>query len=110
MNIKIIKAESKDIPKVSSILNEAADWLKEKGMPMWRGDELLPEKLKDDVEKGLFYINEYNSSMLLGETINFLWFQIRKLCLQLSIPALQLASLIKGVYIINCLIFAHYLS
>lgn len=71
MNIKIIKAESKNIQEVSSILNEAADWLKEKGMPLWRSNELSPEKLKGDVEKGLFYIAEVN-----GQAIGTLKFQL----------------------------------
>lgn len=43
---------------VSDILLEAAHWLRQEGMPMWRDDELLPARLLDDVSAGLFFIAE----------------------------------------------------
>ena len=55
MNIKVIITTLANILEVSSILNEAADWLNDKGMPLWYNDELTVENLKDDVDNGFYY-------------------------------------------------------
>ena len=44
------------VDTVSSILLEAAAWLEARGMPMWRADELHPERLASDVGAGLFFL------------------------------------------------------
>ncbi len=41
---------------VSSILLEAADWLRERDIPMWRSDELSPERITLDVAEGHFFL------------------------------------------------------
>ena len=50
------RAEAADVDTVSSILLEAAAWLEARGMPMWRADELHPERLASDVGAGLFFL------------------------------------------------------
>ena len=56
MRILVHQAISKDIPTVSDILNEAAQWLEYQGMPLWREDEVSLEGVRPDVEAGLFYL------------------------------------------------------
>ena len=41
MEIEIRQAAATDVDTVSSILLEAATWLKERDMPMWRANELF---------------------------------------------------------------------
>lgn len=41
---------------VSAILTEAAQWLTEKGEPLWKAGELSPEAIATDVTDGLFYL------------------------------------------------------
>lgn len=52
--ITISQALPREVESVSSILLEAAEWLRERGIPMWRGDELSPERIKSDVAEGHF--------------------------------------------------------
>jgi GNAT superfamily N-acetyltransferase len=54
--IKISPALPRDIATVSSILLEAAQWLREQGIPMWRDDELSPERIRTDVATGHFFL------------------------------------------------------
>jgi GNAT superfamily N-acetyltransferase len=58
MRPSIRQAMPQDAENVIGILREAARWLEERGMPMWRADELLPERLATDVEAGLFFVAE----------------------------------------------------
>jgi len=41
---------------VSAILTEAAQWLAERGDPLWQDGELSPAAVKADVENGLFHL------------------------------------------------------
>jgi RimJ/RimL family protein N-acetyltransferase len=41
---------------VSAILTEAAQWLVERGEPLWKAGELSPEAIATDVADGLFYL------------------------------------------------------
>jgi RimJ/RimL family protein N-acetyltransferase len=41
---------------VASILTEAAEWLAERGEPLWKAGELAPESLAKDAADGLFYL------------------------------------------------------
>ena len=59
MGIEVRQATIADIGTVSSILFEAANWLKERGVPMWRADELLTELIVADVGNGLFFLAEH---------------------------------------------------
>ena len=58
MQLSIRQAIPQDIDAVAEILWEAARWLKEQGMPMWRQDELLPSHIVADVDSGQFFLAE----------------------------------------------------
>lgn len=60
-----------DTEAVSSVLQEAADWLAQSGSAMWKGDELSPARIADDVAKGLFYVAECD-----GEIVGTIKFQL----------------------------------
>ena len=59
MDTQIRRATDADIETICSILREAADWLTDQRMPMWRADELLPERIAHDVRRGSFYLGEF---------------------------------------------------
>jgi orotate phosphoribosyltransferase/GNAT superfamily N-acetyltransferase len=69
VNPSIRQATPHDTEAVSEILGEAAHWLEQSGSPMWKGDELSPLRIADDVASGLFYIAEIDSE--LAGTIKF---------------------------------------
>lgn len=52
----IVQAKIDDVETVSSILQEAADWLIEKGEKLWARDELSPDKISEQVANGMFYL------------------------------------------------------
>jgi GNAT superfamily N-acetyltransferase len=54
--IEIRRATPADVDAAVSILNEAAEWLIQRGMGMWRDDELNPQRIARDVADGLFYL------------------------------------------------------
>lgn len=56
MKVVIEQAEIGDVETVLSVLREAANWLVEKGVPLWRHDELKRELAESDIEKGQFYL------------------------------------------------------
>ena len=58
MRLSIRQATARDLDDVAGILHEAAHWLEESGMPMWRDDELLPIRIAADVRSGLFFLAE----------------------------------------------------
>ena len=43
MRLSIRQATTRDVDEVAGILREAARWLEERRMAMWREDELLPD-------------------------------------------------------------------
>lgn len=57
-DIQIRQATSTDVPAVVAILNEAAQWLEQQGMPLWRTGELEPERIAAEVGAGLFFLVE----------------------------------------------------
>jgi GNAT superfamily N-acetyltransferase len=65
----IRQATPQDTETISGILTEAAQWLAQSGTPMWKGDELSPARLADDVANGLFYAAECNGE--IAGTIKF---------------------------------------
>jgi GNAT superfamily N-acetyltransferase len=71
MKPSIRQATRQDIEKVAGILGEAARWLEQRDMSMWRADELLPSRIAEDVDAGLFMIAECD-----GETAGVLKFQL----------------------------------
>jgi GNAT superfamily N-acetyltransferase len=54
----IRQAMPPDAGVVADILNEAARWLDQAGMPMWKADELVSERISADVGLGLFFLAE----------------------------------------------------
>jgi GNAT superfamily N-acetyltransferase len=69
--IEVKQATLADLVTVSCILKEAADWLRVTGRPMWRDDELDPDRIHEDVEAGLFYLAHYD-----GEPAGTIKFQL----------------------------------
>ena len=70
--IAISRALPHDAETVSSILLEAADWLRERDIPMWRSDELSRERIASDVAKGHFFLARCG-----GETAGTIKFQLQ---------------------------------
>jgi N-acetylglutamate synthase-like GNAT family acetyltransferase len=58
MRLSIRQATLQDIDVVSDILREAAAWLKQSGMPLWRQDELHLNNISTEVRSGLFFLAE----------------------------------------------------
>jgi GNAT superfamily N-acetyltransferase len=58
MTITVRQATGADIAEVSGILLEAAQWLVQRGEPMWKADELHAERVSDDIQNGLFFLAE----------------------------------------------------
>jgi orotate phosphoribosyltransferase/GNAT superfamily N-acetyltransferase len=69
MHPLIRQATPQDAERISSILSEAAQWLAQSGTPMWKGDELSPARIVDDVANGLFYVAECDRE--IAGTIKF---------------------------------------
>jgi orotate phosphoribosyltransferase/GNAT superfamily N-acetyltransferase len=69
VSVLIRQATPQDTERVSSILTEAARWLEQTGAPMWKGDELSPARVADDVVNGLFYVAECDGE--IAGTIKF---------------------------------------
>jgi GNAT superfamily N-acetyltransferase len=61
MRLSIRQATAQDLDAVAGILREAARWLEESGMAMWRDNELLPMRIAEDVRSGLFFLAECDS-------------------------------------------------
>lgn len=58
MQLSIRQATPQDIDAVAEILGEAARWLEEQEMPMWRQDESLLSHIVADVDSGQFFLAE----------------------------------------------------
>ena len=58
MSLIIRQATAEDAYLVTGILTEAAQWLTQSGMTMWRDDELVSSRLAADVGAGLFFLAE----------------------------------------------------
>ena len=71
MRLSIRQATARDLDEVAGILHEAAHWLEESGMAMWRDDELLPIRIAEDVRSGLFFLAECD-----GEAAGTVRFQL----------------------------------
>ena len=56
VELSVRQALPQDLEVVSAILTEAAEWLVSIGQPLWPLDELTPEKLRNDVGMGLYFI------------------------------------------------------
>lgn len=71
MSLQIRQAQMDNVDDVSGALMEVAAWLEQSGMTLWRDNELLPEKIREEVEAGLFYVAE-----LQGEIAGVIRFQL----------------------------------
>lgn len=60
--VSVRQASLDDLSTVSSILSEAALWLKQKNMVLWEDKDTTPESIYQDVELGLFYIAFYEDA------------------------------------------------
>jgi GNAT superfamily N-acetyltransferase len=69
--IEISQALPGEVERVSSILIEAADWLQEREIPMWRADELSNERIAADVAAGYFFLARCGTEV--AGTIKFQW-------------------------------------
>jgi hypothetical protein len=58
MAMRFHQAAPHEAPVVNGILGEASSWLEERGIPMWKAEELSPERIVADVAAGLFFIGE----------------------------------------------------
>lgn len=56
MQIVVEQAGANDVETVSAILQESANWLIEKGEKLWQLDELAADKIKEQVESGMFWL------------------------------------------------------
>ncbi|MEH1927199.1 GNAT family N-acetyltransferase [Nostoc sp.] len=74
MYISIRQATRQDTVIVSDILLEAALWLQQRGVPLWRDSEISPESISEDVGNGLFFIAEW-----AGEPAGTIKFQLEDL-------------------------------
>jgi len=70
MQLSIRQATPQDGDALAEILGEAAGWLEEQGMPMWRQDELQPNRIVADVDSAQFFLVECDG--VPAGTIRFL--------------------------------------
>jgi GNAT superfamily N-acetyltransferase len=54
--IDIRRAEAHEADQVSAILVEAAEWLEQRGIPLWRVDDLGTKQIAGAVEQGLYVL------------------------------------------------------
>jgi GNAT superfamily N-acetyltransferase len=69
--IRIRQATPADAEAVASILIEAAQWLRQAGMPLWQEHDLQAARIAPDITAGLFFLAENH-----GEPAGTLKFQL----------------------------------
>lgn len=74
MNVIIECAAPHQVAEVSEILQEAANWLTEKGEKLWEASELAPEKIETQVAAGMFWL-----AKIKGENAGCIRFQTEDL-------------------------------
>src|SRR5688572_3881432 len=84
----IRQATPHDTEKIAEILCEAARWLEQSGMKMWRDAELSPLRITGDVEAGLFYLAECDR-----EAAGVVKFQLEDELFWPDVPPMQSAFL-----------------
>ena len=71
--LTIRQAQIADVPHIISVLREAAAWLDQRGMSLWREGELLPDRItaeiSADVGCGGYFIAECDSE--IAGTVRF---------------------------------------
>jgi GNAT superfamily N-acetyltransferase len=58
VQLSIRQATPQDIDALAEILGQAARWLEEQRMPLWRQDELQPNRIVADVDSAQFFLAE----------------------------------------------------
>jgi GNAT superfamily N-acetyltransferase len=71
MPVEMRRATAEDAELVFSILHEAAEWLRERGTPLWAEDEIAPEVIAGEVDAGLYFLAERD-----GQVAGTLRFQL----------------------------------
>jgi GNAT superfamily N-acetyltransferase len=71
MRVSIRHAVQSDTEAVVEVLCEAARWLQQNGLALWRNDELLPTHVSADVDAGLYFVAESD-----GEVAGVVRFQL----------------------------------
>ena len=71
MQLTIQPATLDDCGSVSDILLEAASWLAQRGISMWREDEVVASRIREDVAAGLFFL-----ATVASEPVGTLKFQL----------------------------------
>src|SRR5215831_11692562 len=69
MDWRIRRAALDDLESVSGVLHEAAQRLEQRGMALWLDSELSPDRIREEVRAGLFYVAE--SDATIGGVIMF---------------------------------------
>jgi GNAT superfamily N-acetyltransferase len=70
MDWRIRQAGVEDLDAVSSVLHEAAKWLEQRGMALWLDSELAPDRIRAEVEAGLFQVADADG--IIGGVIMFM--------------------------------------
>ncbi len=69
MHVNIRQAGIHETEVVSRVLTAAAQWLIERGEPMWKADELNAKRIAGDVSDGLFFVAEIDA--VIAGTVKF---------------------------------------
>ena len=80
----VARAGEADVVVASSILTEAAHWLIEIGQPLWKPEELLPERVLPLVRDGLLYLGRRG-----GEAVGTICLQWEDHLFWPDVPALE---------------------
>ena len=54
--LSVVRADSQSLEVASEILTEAARWLIERGQPLWKPEDLTPERLAPEARAGVLYL------------------------------------------------------
>ncbi len=71
LSLEIAPAREVDLPVASEILTEAAQWLIDRGEPLWALEELVPGRLRPQAREGTLHIARQEGEPVA--TIVFQW-------------------------------------
>jgi hypothetical protein len=64
VTFSVRQATLDDLITVSDILTEAAEWLEQKNMGLWKEEHISLSAIRQDIESGIFYIAFYEDTAL----------------------------------------------
>ena len=70
LSLEIAPAREADLLVVSEILTEAAHWLIDRGEPLWQPEDLVPARLRSQLQEGSLHVARH-----AGETVATIAFQ-----------------------------------